>query len=551
MLGKAGKISHYSTFVVFMLVIGLLITSLALFDPSITGSVIIDSSKSLHVPVNIVYDLANGQELRIPFSDLNLTLIDALSISGNANINTSFIVTLETENESILVFEHKAVRPKPNLITGFVTGDASELNTEQEKNNTKQKENKTKDGDEKIVVTNISELIDESVVVPVVNVTNDSNVSMELNVFVNETNVTNFSFVNVSNASIVLENFSENVTVVVPVLNVTNISNVSVNVTNISELINESVVVPFVNVTNSSNVSFELNESVLDFNVSVNETNVSISPLVNTSNESLELVNETNLTIILPQTFSFTFVNECVDSCVLDRLSNATLVISGDGLIYINDLSVVVPSPLYQLKNISDIIVPLGVETSIDLDGYFFSGNELFYDIPSLDANVSIDGSILSFFSSLEDEITLFVYVTDGEDVITSNEFTITVGNIAINVTEERSRWVLKNNVGNNIAVVYEDGTMDIAGTIITSNCPTPESGEEFIIKSKDGTDVITINNNGDLQLCGTITTNATTPPGVASEVIIQDKEGVWQAYFSENGDIYLKGTLNENQIIT
>ncbi|MCA9478641.1 MAG: S8 family serine peptidase, partial [Nanoarchaeota archaeon] len=219
-----------------------------------------------------------------------------------------------------------------------------------------------------------------------------------------------------------------------------------------------------VNQTIALNETLDSNESqnqTAPFQVGVNQTSNETTPknssLPLSDSSSLPLINETNEAIEINQTFevteneseqgtlqektpivkplipekqrTFSFEEACIDTCFLDGLENASLVVelSGNISLTLDSVQYLLPS-ITQLKDIPDQRVLLGNVLTIDLRDYFTSPQELYFETPLVTGmKVSIEDDYYLTITPFEDGNTsFFIYVTDGEKLLRSNVFAVT-----------------------------------------------------------------------------------------------------------------------------
>ncbi|MEK6963533.1 MAG: LamG domain-containing protein [Nanoarchaeota archaeon] len=129
----------------------------------------------------------------------------------------------------------------------------------------------------------------------------------------------------------------------------------------------------------------------------------------------------------------YSFQNYCQESCHLPtELVDPRLVIE------INDNTRVtlynltysqhtLNEPPKQIKNIPDTVSYLGYSTPIDLNSYFQDEDELIYTTSATELSAHIEKGILNLQGNKTGSYSLFVYASDGNAIITSKPFTITV----------------------------------------------------------------------------------------------------------------------------
>ncbi|MBD3209419.1 hypothetical protein GF367_03285, partial [Candidatus Woesearchaeota archaeon] len=430
----------------FTAVVLVLFSTLLLFSPSespLTAFSAYEQTVYEEYFINQTY-YAQDQPftLQVP-TDFPLTKLTVTGTAQGAGTLT-LILTNGTNNWTV----YQGVLKHPTRITGLVVDEASqnasaEMNVsgnnsegspvnvtiEEIVEENESEENLSVESVVEVVNVSVNESINTSVNETEDNLSLDENVNEELNVSVNITeNVTINESLNVS------VNVSLNETVNVS-LNMS--ENVSVN-----ETLNISV-----NMTENVSLNLSLNATTnVSVNITVNETNETIIPPINESinvsvNETVNLsVNETvNITVneTINQTVNITLPplikqisNFCDESCKLPDIKDATLLIVLDGNLSftLEQIDYVINQPFAQLQPIPNMTMTVNETVVVEASAYFPEVDGLFFDVPSVDGLVAraVDGNV-TITAQQEGIFDFFLYVTDGDSLLQSNEFVITV----------------------------------------------------------------------------------------------------------------------------
>ncbi|MBN2458677.1 hypothetical protein JXB28_00175 [Candidatus Woesearchaeota archaeon] len=267
-------------------------------------------------------------------------------------------------------------------------------------------------------------------------------------------------------------------------------------------------------------------------------------------------------------TTGYEFSNVCVDTCNLEETSNPILIIELEEgskltiteLIITRNKENTAPE---QVKDIPNIAIGITQSATISLDEYFIDpdGDSLVYDLNDIpEINADISQSELAITSDTPGVYTGYIYATDGDKLVTSNTFTITV-------TEEGEGAVQPG------AEEVGDGTGEVPVTPVPSEteaidpCANPDpnlrppecmEGKEkdyFVVESvflKDSSraNAARITPLGNLMIKGVLVESSDMSPGANDFKVTymdSDYNDVPIAWIdSATGDLHLKGSLYE-----
>ncbi|MBW2990905.1 hypothetical protein KY348_04320 [Candidatus Woesearchaeota archaeon] len=324
-------------------------------------------------------------------------------------------------------------------------------------------------------------------------------------------------------------------------------------------------------------------------NVTVNaSTNKSINV---TENESInktinQTINETsnatgNATINETTNISeegYVFANVCVDTCNLIETSYPILLVEleEDSSLTITEITVVQSkenSAPTQIKTIPDISITTSQTAILNLDNYFSDPDEdlVVYDINEItEINTPIEQETLTINSKTPGIYTAYIYATDGDKLVTSNTFQITIIetnatiNQTINITPTTN---ITTNETNTTTPANETITPPTKTYTLIDPCvhPNPnmrpleciEGTEEkyFVLESvflsnpKRG-NAARITPLGNMIITGQLFENSTMSPGTNDFRVTErntDYEYVPVAWIdSDTGNLYIIGQLYE-----
>ena len=260
----------------------------------------------------------------------------------------------------------------------------------------------------------------------------------------------------------------------------------------------------------------------------------------------------------IPTGYEFTAL--CTETCNLAETTNPTLIVElePDSKLTITELittRITENSAPEQTKNMPDIILQSGQTTTLSLNEYFADndGDTVQYDINEIpEINAQLEQSILTLSSDNPGVYTAYIYATDGDKLITSNTFTITITETAEQTNETAPAEPV------------------ISGT--TDSCSNPDVNlrpsscfvgvedlafEELTIDIQDQQRerVGLFTRYGNLVIRGLLLQNATGEPGANNfQLGFSERSGFVEtrtttAWIStETGNLHLRGRIYENQ---
>ncbi|MBN2052781.1 hypothetical protein JW756_04730 [Candidatus Woesearchaeota archaeon] len=306
--------------------------------------------------------------------------------------------------------------------------------------------------------------------------------------------------------------------------------------------------------TNETNQTTPTNETTPTENTTVNETNQT---------------NETTPTE--PTTNAFVFENLCTETCTLTENSNPVLIVELDDntTLTINTLTTTQTKENLapeQNKNIPDITLAKGESRTINLNNYFKDPEEetIQYDINKIpEITTTINQNELTITSQNLGKYTAYIYATDGNKMIVSNTFTIT-----ITETTEETTTETNQTTNETTGLPISNETEIVLTPIIDCGNPNPNNrpvecmiGQEdkyfkdksIFIENLDKTQVARITAFGNMVIRGKLYENSIYAPSSRDfrvNYFIDDGETeVVSAWIdTATGDLHLRGTAHEEQ---
>ncbi len=183
-----------------------------------------------------------------------------------------------------------------------------------------------------------------------------------------------------------------------------------------------------------------MNESI---NNTTNEANQAINQSVNN-----ETQQESNQSLINNESIKeIDISNECLDTCIIyaDQIkklyinvTNGTLIVHNITYQYMSKQN----NPPTQVKAIKPIVLNINESIKINLSQYFTDkdNDSLIYDHSSTPINIAINKDIAIINANKEGVYLLYFYVSDGKEVVKSNEFSIIVKSYQNNISQEMNK---------------------------------------------------------------------------------------------------------------
>ena len=119
----------------------------------------------------------------------------------------------------------------------------------------------------------------------------------------------------------------------------------------------------------------------------------------------------------------------------------------------------------------------------------------------------------------------------------------------ASKVTGYKNRFVMKDALGNNVAVFDDTGNVILKGTLEQNSNYQRTANDEWIIRN-NGNDVFILDKvNGSLYIDGTLFENQNNlnPKDGSKDFIIKNEFGNIVGFVNESGYLFLKGKLTQN----
>jgi hypothetical protein len=168
----------------------------------------------------------------------------------------------------------------------------------------------------------------------------------------------------------------------------------------------------------------------------------------NTTEETPE-ENLTQPTIPEEQSEEETFSEYCFESCSLDPTKTYNLIIELEGNLSLNldSLTITEPIIIEQTTQFENIQMEEKEELILNLNNYFTSSNQIYYDTSSTFKVSQIKDNLLILRAQKQGTYQMEIIATDGETLVRSNKFYITVGteNLTepiINTTEQFTTFI-------------------------------------------------------------------------------------------------------------
>jgi hypothetical protein len=266
-------------------------------------------------------------------------------------------------------------------------------------------------------------------------------------------------------------------------------------------------------------------------------------------------------------TYDFTAL--CTETCNIPETTNPILVVELEAGSKLTITEIIITktkenSAPEQTKQMPDLAITTTQTATLNLDEYFIDNDRdtVQYDINEIpEIKAQLEQNILTVSSDNPGVYTAYIYATDGDKLIISNTFTITVTR-EINQT---SQTILSNET----TPITNETTMPT--TIIPSEtidpCTSPDPNlrppscmegkeeqyfvlESVFLKDSSRANAARITPLGNLMIKGVLFENATMSPGPADfkvSYLNENYENVPVAWIdSATGNLYLKGMLHE-----
>jgi hypothetical protein len=271
-----------------------------------------------------------------------------------------------------------------------------------------------------------------------------------------------------------------------------------------------------------------------------------------------------------------TFSDLCQESCLLQEEENNPTIsvelLEGSKLTISDLLTIEMQTPTQpvQVKTFADTNLNIGESKSYVLDEYFSnpSGGNLSYDVSQVQGVTAIvSTNILTLTGEVNGEYSAHVYATDGNSMLTGNDFKITVGSEVQNQTNKtETSPTPETNETTNTTI---NQTITSAPTGPDCNDPNPNnrplsciegSEDEYFtpkiiyLENIDKAPVARVTTFGNLVIQGNLVQNSQSSPSssdfrVSRSTPESESETTVAWINSQTGDLHLKGSLYEEQI--
>jgi len=360
-----------------------------------------------------------------------------------------------------------------------------------------------------------------------------------------------------------------------------------------------------------------LPNNILRLETNITVTNTTEHPQTNKTTNTT--INQTeNQTInTTEETIKYEFSKVCIDTCTLPETSNPVLIIEPEENTTITITNITITknkenNAPEQTKTIPDITINTEQETTLNLNNYFTDPDQdtIIYDINKIpEINTTIKQNTLIINSEQTGTYTAYIYATDGNKLITSNTFSITIiqsnktTNKSINKTTNKTtntttnqtqtttpktnktptqttdpcknpnpnlrppecmegretqyfnleNVLLENNKRSHVARITPLGNMIIRGRVIENSKAEPSQDDFKITTMNSDYELIPVawidTNTGDLHLKGNLYEEDYFLIPTPNAYVIQNKKNMNLAYIDRRtGDLHLKGNLVQNR---
>lgn len=321
-----------------------------------------------------------------------------------------------------------------------------------------------------------------------------------------------------------------------------------------------------------------------------------------TEEEAVETAEEETIAEGEPAATIYEFTELCSDTCNLGATTNPTLIIEVEpgSKLTIKEVTITrmtKNSAPEQTQSIPDMNLAAGQAASLSLDEYFADpeGDAIQYDMNEIpEVSAAILQSELSISSEAPGVYTAYIYATDGDQLVTSNTFTITVdAGEFIAETNETTNETINETIGEIITdpcanpdinqrpsicfvgveeQAFEElnidlqdksrgtigrftrfGNLIIKGLLMENSAGSPQENDFALgYTEREGFDETRVNSawisteTGNLHLAGRIYENQEElSPAQFNTFVIRNKFGMILGYFDEvTGDLYLRGNI-------
>ncbi|MBU1850613.1 MAG: hypothetical protein KKH40_07835 [Nanoarchaeota archaeon] len=382
--------------------------------------------------------------------ELNITNATSIRISGTIIGNGAAKVLLDINGTLFEILNEDTIKTKTaNLITGFAIKDITNLTEVITKNETEETiilEEETESVEEIINATtdeSAEERINETITEHEEgdlenNITEKTNITKEVFENITELEIQNISKINITPEITIEQNKTSNIT---ENISTEIIANTSINITqNITTNISQNITQPdTLNISSATNITTNITESEI--------VNISDATNVTTNiTQEVELIEE-NITTEIKV---FEFKNVCVETCKLDIPTTKLIIILENTTLQIDEIIYTQKTenkPPTQIKEIEDI--NFFNKYTLNATEYFEDpeGEELVFDMKESEKlKTTIKGKLIIFETNITGKHTSYIYATDGENLVKSNTFTLTIGTETIeNKTTNRTTTIEEN----------------------------------------------------------------------------------------------------------
>ncbi|MBU1199206.1 MAG: hypothetical protein KJ685_05215 [Nanoarchaeota archaeon] len=188
------------------------------------------------------------------------------------------------------------------------------------------------------------------------------------------------------------------------------------------------------------------------------EPEIEINTTINETNQTNETITET-----------YTFEALCTDTCNLNENSNPILIVELEegSVLTITDIIVVQNkenNAPEQIQNIPDITITTTQTATLNLDEYFSDadGDLVAYDLNEIaEITTEMNQEILTISSDIQGTYTAYIYATDGDKLVTSNTFEITITEVVVEETNQTNQTIPEINTTEINQTINETNTTE------------------------------------------------------------------------------------------
>ncbi len=422
----------YVFIITFVLIGALLITN----NSSITGLFTYEQLDYEVMPIDNVF--TNNQTL-----EFNVSNLVSLKVTGSLiyNEDSTFEIKLLTDQGELIVLDEESLFAEPvqstssvNLITGMMVSEnelVSALNETTNIDKFVEEINTNEAGNTQDIINITNTIEDESINI-------NKSIKFTSNIMANVTENVSINSAEINKITNISMNLTSNITEINETINLT--VNETLNITEFNISINETINLTL-NISNETEIIIK--ENITEINKTINDSvNITINITEENITTEIEVNNTINETINLTVNLEQVIENLCKETCNLNSINAKSIIINvKNAELYIEkfDYALKTENVLpVQVLNFSDIVVNVNETINFSLIDYFEDTEELTFDYKEISSFETVLGNnILSITPTVLGEFNYYVYASDGDSLIQSNVFKITVVSSNLSVTNK------------------------------------------------------------------------------------------------------------------